>query len=241
MEIIAHRGASWYVQENSREAIALARRLGADRIELDVRTTADGTLLVLHDETLERTTTGEGPVRAYKFRQLQDVRLRNGEPLLTLEEAMDRSAGTPLYLDIKDGEALEPLVLALRHRSGDVIVSSKDTGFLRGFHRKEPRFPTSLQLKEPIPEAEELAFEVGATFVHPCWEKLRDPLEILKGHLHAFREGGLQVILWHEEDPEALERMRALGDSIYGITTERPDLARRILKSGEGRWSSSSA
>ncbi|MGY4706531.1 glycerophosphodiester phosphodiesterase [Candidatus Bipolaricaulota sp. J31] len=231
MEIITHRGASWYVQENSREAIALARRLGADRIELDVRATADGILLVLHDETLERTTTGEGPLRAYKFRELHDVRLKNGEPLLTLEEAMDCSAGIPLYLDIKDEESLEPLVWTLQRTNREVVVSSKDMEFLKNFRRKEPRHPISLQLREPVPEATDLALEVEVTFVHPCWEKLEDPLgTLLKGHLHSFRTSGLQVILWHEEDPEMLKKVRSLGDSIYGITTARPDLARRVLK-----------
>jgi len=59
MEIIAHRGAAAYELENSRAAIELARRQGADRVELDARATKDGRPVVLHDAFLERTTTGK--------------------------------------------------------------------------------------------------------------------------------------------------------------------------------------
>src|SRR5690242_1220599 len=61
--VVAHRGASAYAPENTMAAFRLAATLGADAIELDVHLTADDRLVVLHDDTLERTTTGTGLVR----------------------------------------------------------------------------------------------------------------------------------------------------------------------------------
>jgi len=233
MEIIAHRGASAYALENSRASIALARRLGADRIELDIRVTADEVLLVLHDERLERTTTATGLVRERKYAELTGARLKNGEELLTFQDALSITADIPLYLDVKAEEALEPLVWTLRrHPNVEVIVSSKSDSFLRAFHKKQPALPLSLQLKEPDPHAVERALSVKATLIHPCWENDPDPVGVLKKSLEDFRRAGLGVVVWREDDPHRLREVKALGDPIRGVTTSRPDIARSILKEG---------
>lgn len=59
-KIFAHRGASAYAPENTLAAFDLAQRLGADGIELDVQLTKDGEVVVIHDETIDRTGTGKG-------------------------------------------------------------------------------------------------------------------------------------------------------------------------------------
>ena len=59
-KILAHRGASGYAPENTLEAFALAAELGADGVELDVHLTSDGEMVVIHDETVDRTTNGSG-------------------------------------------------------------------------------------------------------------------------------------------------------------------------------------
>jgi glycerophosphoryl diester phosphodiesterase len=161
------------------------------------------------------------------------VRLKNGEKLLTLEEAMDISGETPLYLDVKEAEALEPLVWTLRRRrTTDLIVASSDDRFLQQF-QKRLDIPTSLQLESPEIGGAKRARELGATFVHPCWENFGDPLKLLlKGFLHNFTNAGLKIILWHEENPKALLKARGLGNALYGITTDRPDLAKSILRGG---------
>lgn len=63
-KIFAHRGASAYAPENTLAAFDLAQRLGADGIELDVQLTKDGEVVVIHDETIDRTVTGKGNGRA---------------------------------------------------------------------------------------------------------------------------------------------------------------------------------
>ena len=84
-KIFAHRGASRYAPENTLPAFALAAEQGADGVELDVHLTRDDQLVVIHDETLERTTDGAGWVKDCTLAQLQTLSAANG---------MDGFAGT---------------------------------------------------------------------------------------------------------------------------------------------------
>lgn len=71
-EIFAHRGASGYAPENTLEAFRLAMEQGADGIELDVHLTKDGEVVVIHDETIDRTGNGQGNVRDYTLEELKN-------------------------------------------------------------------------------------------------------------------------------------------------------------------------
>lgn len=228
MEIIAHRGASGYVLENSRQALELAWRQGADRVEIDVRATRDGKLLVLHDPTLNRTTTGQGPVSRFAWDELSPVRLKNGEPLLLLEEALDLVQGRiPVYLDVKDRAAVQGVGKLLAGHE-EVIVGSSDPTSLRWVRDQLPGVSTSLLVKElddPVGKAE----RAGANYVHLCWERELDPVPKVSAALVAkAEEAGIGVILWHEEREAVLMRIRGLP-GVYGVCTNLPDRARRIL------------
>ena len=73
--IYAHRGASGYAPENTLEAFELAVRQGAYGVELDVHITADGYLVVAHDETVNRCSNGEGLIARMTLRELKALRL----------------------------------------------------------------------------------------------------------------------------------------------------------------------
>lgn len=95
---IAHRGLSAEAPENSLLAFELAGRRGVWGIETDVHSTADGALVCIHDDTVDRTTDGTGPVREMTFRQLQRCRIDRGRGLV---RCSDRSIPTlTTYLDI---------------------------------------------------------------------------------------------------------------------------------------------
>ena len=79
-KVFAHRGASQYAPENTLEAFRLAMEQGAEGIELDVHLSADGELVVIHDEELERTTNGQGLVKDHTLAQLQALRADNHMP-----------------------------------------------------------------------------------------------------------------------------------------------------------------
>ena len=77
VKIFAHRGASAYAPENTLEAFRLAMEQGADGIELDVQMTKDGELVVIHDETIDRVSNGNGAVRDYTLEELKQFSVSN--------------------------------------------------------------------------------------------------------------------------------------------------------------------
>ena len=110
--IFAHRGASGYEPENTMAAFEEAERLGSDFIEFDVQLSKDRELVVIHDDTVDRTTDHTGPVEQYTLNELQrmDAGSSTGaeekdETLLSFQEVMDRFAGhIGMLIEIKDSK-----------------------------------------------------------------------------------------------------------------------------------------
>ena len=99
---IGHRGAAGHAPENTLGAIHKGIALGVDFIEIDVRRTADGALVILHDETVNRTTNGKGRVDRLSLREIQTFSAGNGEIIPTLEDALKAVAGRAgLLLELK--------------------------------------------------------------------------------------------------------------------------------------------
>ena len=126
---IAHRGASALAPENTIAAFERAVELGADVIELDLHMSQDGELVVIHDDTLDRTTDGSGPVHHRSLGELMRLDAGRwfgegfaGQRIPRLDEVLDRFAGkVPLALEIKAGSTFFPgieekVVSALRER-----------------------------------------------------------------------------------------------------------------------------
>lgn len=111
-EVIAHRGASAYAPENTLAAFDLARSQGADWFELDCTLSKDGEVIVIHDDTVDRTTDGEGAVRDLTLKELKRFDAGSwkepkfaGERLPTLAEALDLAKGRiGVYIEIKDSD-----------------------------------------------------------------------------------------------------------------------------------------
>lgn len=105
MFIVAHRGLHTRAPENSLAAIRAALAAGFDRIEVDVRATSDGRLVLMHDQTLSRTTSGRGPLRLLRADDLADVRLADGSSVPSLDDAFELCQGKAvLCLDVKEPE-----------------------------------------------------------------------------------------------------------------------------------------
>jgi glycerophosphoryl diester phosphodiesterase len=130
VRVIAHRGASGYAPENTLAAFRLARALGADAFELDCTTTADGEVVVLHDDTVDRTTNGTGRVDELTLDELR--RLDAGtwldprfaaERIPTLAEALAEAGdGLGVYVEIKrlrGDETLETELLGLAEEGAE--------------------------------------------------------------------------------------------------------------------------
>jgi glycerophosphoryl diester phosphodiesterase len=100
--IIGHRGAAGHAPENTLAAIRKGIDLGVDFVEIDVRRTADGVLVALHDETVNRTTNGKGRVDRLSLRDVKRFNAGNGEHIPTVGEVLEVARGrVGLMLELK--------------------------------------------------------------------------------------------------------------------------------------------
>jgi glycerophosphoryl diester phosphodiesterase len=142
--ICAHRGLTTRAPDNSLPAIAAAIDAGFPAVEIDVRDTSDGVLVLMHDPTVNRTSDGRGAVEHVTFQQIRQLHLlwegRPIGPVPTLEEVMDLAAGrTLLYIDMKT-DRVELVVGALRSRTAydwTILLGSPEQ--LLRVHELEPR------------------------------------------------------------------------------------------------------
>jgi glycerophosphoryl diester phosphodiesterase len=121
--VISHRGEHLSHPENTLAAYRAAIDLGADYVEVDVHTTADGRLVLMHDSTVDRTTNGKGAVAQLKFAEIRKLRT-GGEQVPTFDEALALAKGRAgVYVDAKR-VSREDLVAALdrRQMAGNVVV-----------------------------------------------------------------------------------------------------------------------
>lgn len=211
-EIIAHRGASAYAPEHTLAAYDLAIDQGADVLELDIRATADGELVVVHDPTLLRTA-GD-PRRVAELRGA-DV------PALTLDGVLARYATRARFLlDVKEpSPEWEGRLLVAVGRAGlqrRVVVQSFDHAALRRLHDAGPwlelaaLFPT-----DPPPDLAGVAtFAAG---IGP-WHEAVDAALVARA-----RARGLAIRPWTVNGPADIDRLLALG--VDGVITDVPDVA----------------
>jgi len=113
IDVIAHRGASAYAPENTLASFALAKDLGADWFELDCTLTKDDQVIVIHDDTVDRTTDGKGEVASFSLEELRKLDAGSwkdpkftGERLPTLAEALDLAKARQIgvYIEIKNSD-----------------------------------------------------------------------------------------------------------------------------------------
>jgi glycerophosphoryl diester phosphodiesterase len=191
VSIVAHRGASAYAPENTMAAFELASQLGADAIELDVHLTADERLVVHHDDTLDRTTTGSGYIRDRTWDEIAclsagswyaECFANEAVPLLEDVLAWAKEKGMPLSIELKRPNAalgraaypdLPARVLELVKEYGsppNVLLFSDDHGAVRQVRQLAPDIATSLTLGgatylDPVG----LARQVGANGISIYW------------------------------------------------------------------------
>ena len=124
---IGHRGAAGHAPENTLAAIQKGIALGVDFVEIDVRRTADGVLVALHDETVNRTTNGKGRIDRLSLQDIRTFNAGNGEYIPTLEEVLKLAAGRAgLMLELKVKEVAQQTVEAVREAgfSDPIIYAS---------------------------------------------------------------------------------------------------------------------
>lgn len=146
--IAAHRGAHLEAPENSLAAFKKGIELGIDIVELDVRRTKDGKLVLMHDKTVNRTTNGKGRVDSLTFAEIRNLRLlHNGQPtdekVPTLEEALMVAKGKILVdLDIKADEAIDQIIATVKstHSENNCFFLAYEPEQVNALRAADPSF-----------------------------------------------------------------------------------------------------
>jgi glycerophosphoryl diester phosphodiesterase len=228
---IGHRGARAHAPDNTLAGFRKAAELGADMVELDLQRTADGHLVVVHDTFLHDAERQVWPVQQSTMAALRQIDLGDGERVPTLSEALEVCDQQQLgaYIELKDGSVVQDLVPLLRDAGwvSRCLVGSFRPDWLAELKALAPEIVTSVLFGSLHVDPVALAQSVGATYVHPCWERLPRPsAHLTPGWIHRVRRAGLGVIAWHEERPEEIVTLRQRG--IDGICSDAPELLREF-------------
>jgi glycerophosphoryl diester phosphodiesterase len=210
--IIGHRGASAHAPENTLLAFQTAREHGADGVELDVTLCASGEVVVIHDDTVDRTTDGKGRVRDLSLAALRRLDAGQGQRIPTLDEVIAFTADWDppflLNIELKPSvalrEALAAAVVDAVWRGGcaaRTLFSSFDPLMVRRLAQLAPEVPRGILYHHAMP-----------AFLRRVWLALFAP--------HQFRHPDIGLVT-----PEEVRRLKAQGKRVNTWTVNAPDQA----------------
>jgi len=236
--IFAHRGASGYAPENTLEAFRLAMDMGADGFELDVHMSRDGQLMVIHDDTVDRTTNGTGLVKELTLSQLQALDACNGMEayrgarIPTLGEVFDLVRDTKhiVNVEVKTDDwfypGIEEACLALAKEKGmedRVIYSSFNHHTLIKLRKLKPDARLGMLFGDIMVKPWEYAKQLPVDYLHPMKMNIHLP-----GFVEAAYAAGYGINMWTINDRETMLLCLKHG---AGIITNYPDVALALRES----------
>ena len=244
-QIAAHRGGALLWPENSLLAFRNALGLGADFLETDIHLTADGEVVVMHDPTLDRTSTGRGAIKDARFAELEGVRLKaadgsvTDERVPTLAGLLDVLAGSRtarLLLEIKVGPGRQPYAgieeksLALVKARGlldrVVIMAFEDATLVR-VRATEPSARRLLLVGLGRATGRSARDIVGWVTALGAPELGIDHTVLTPDVMTAARAAGLRVSAWTVNEEADIRRVIGLGVDV--VISDRPDLAKKLV------------
>lgn len=234
--VIAHRGASDAAPENTLAAFRQAAADGADCIEFDVACTADGELVVLHDDTVNRTTDGAGPVNELTLKQVKRLDAGRwkgeqfaGERIPTLDETLSLAAelGLGVYIEWK------PQLRTVRHAVSETLAAVRRHGLeqqtiVQSFApelvaegaRTDAGWRVELLTFRPRADALAQLQALGATGYNPFH------MFVTGSFVARLHQAGMRVSAWTVNSGWAMRRLARYCD---GIISDRPARLRSIV------------
>ncbi|MEQ8486779.1 MAG: glycerophosphodiester phosphodiesterase family protein [Pseudomonadales bacterium] len=214
--IIGHRGAAGLSPENTLPSFRRAWALGVNAVELDVHLVEDE-LVVIHDDTLERTTNGQGPVAGRSLAALRGLDAGGGWPIPLLREVVAAlPAGAGLNVELKGAGTA---AAAARYLSGlpgvDLLASSFDHDELVRFHDLAPNVPVAPLYDRWRDDVWETAAELGA------WSVNLSRRAVTAERVQEAARRGLAVLVYTVNDLN--EAGRLIGMGVRGVFTDYPD------------------
>jgi len=215
---IGHRGARAYEPENTLRSFREAIELGVDAVELDVRKTKDGKVVVIHDAKVDKTTNGKGSVSELTLDEIKQLVAEKGEKVPTLEEALDfLDRKVKIIMELKETGFEEEVLRQIRGRGlgSNVVIVSFIEEALRRVREIDEEVETGLiyvRHKNPI----RAALDLKASYLLPLY-RFTHTADVKQAH-----DNGLKVIVWTINNPEEVPQYIKKG--VDGIASDRPDI-----------------
>ena len=237
--VFAHRGASAYAPENTLASFRKALDLKSEGIELDVQMSSDGYLVVIHDETIDRTSNGTGRVTDMTFEALRQFDYGKwfhedftGQPIPLLQEVLTllKNWDGLLNIEIKNNEIPYPgieerLIQVLRQNdfTGRTLISSFNHEGIRKVRALAPKIPAALLYDFSFFRIHyQQATAYGVENVHPYYLNV-SPRMVSFCHAHS-----LKVIPYTVDKPSSIKRLIRMG--VDGIITNSPNVAMEVRR-----------
>ncbi len=228
----AHRGGALENPENSRRAFAAAVGLGYRYIETDVQATADGAVVVFHDDTLDRVTDSMGVLAELPVAEIRAARIGGSEPIMTLEEALESFPDTRFNIEVKTEAALAPTLEIVQRMAclDRICLASSSSAWVARMRRMAgPRLCTNA----PTREAAMLVFAGwGLPTPPPQAQCAQVPVVkwgvrvVTRRFIRNCNRRGVQVHVWTINDEAEMRHLIRMG--VNGLMTDRPRLLRKI-------------
>nr|WP_314898344.1 glycerophosphodiester phosphodiesterase family protein [uncultured Flavobacterium sp.] len=220
---IAHRGAKGFEPENTLISFQKALDMQVDGIELDVHLSSDGELMVIHDETIDRTTNGKGFVNALSLRELKAFRINGKHNIPTLKEVFDLvNQDCFINIELKNYDTAEKVVSLIEKyvtkkgwKYDRFLISSFDWNALQQIAFLNDKIPIGILTETYLELAMAFAKFIQAKSIHPHFYLLT------KENTAQMQEKGLQVFPWTINEIEDIQKIKAFN--VNGIITDFPN------------------
>ena len=217
---IGHRGAKGYEPENTLISFEKAIAMGADGIELDVHLSLDGYLIVIHDETIDRTTNGKGVVNQLTVEELKSFRINDTYEIPTLEEVLDLvNQRCFVNIELKNQDTAEKVVQLIERYISEnnwshpqFLVSSFDWNALQQVRFLNEDIRIGVLTETDLDLAISFARFIKAEALHPDFQLLT------KEHTAKIQEKGILVYPWTVNETIDIEKMKSI--KVDGIITD---------------------
>ncbi|WP_426486608.1 glycerophosphodiester phosphodiesterase [Flavobacterium sp. 2] len=220
---IAHRGAKAYEPENTLQAFQKALDLNSDGIELDVHLSADGNVIVIHDETIDKMTNGKGAVNSFSLQELKSFSIAEKHQIPTLKEVFDVvNKKCFINIELKSAAALTKVVSLIDEYVSEkgwnyehFIVSSFDWNALLEVHNLDSKIPIGVLTETDLNLALAFAETIKAKAIHPYYHLLN------RENVQEMQQKGFLVLPWTVNIEEDIQKIKSYN--VNGIISDFPD------------------
>lgn len=225
MVITGHRGAAKLEPENTCLSIQKAIDLGVDQIEIDVHLTRDQQLVIIHDQTVDRTTDGRGAVSDFSLQEIKQLDAGKGERIPTLQEVVNViQSRVILQVELKGPKTSQPVV-SLIEKNGienEVILTSFVHDRLRKVRQLNSDIALGALWSTPPDNVCQQALEIGVEAIHIQHQNIDGNL-VRDAHLH-----GLKIRAWNPDTVQEIQKMIDL--EVDAVGSNRPDLLVQLCR-----------